>query len=179
MLISDIIQLSGIIIALVTGIISIIISVFTLKQNSKMIEESTRAYICIYGDTVNFQSLTYYLILKNFGQSGAVITDFHFTPNNAFETSQKLNAKFFDHIRYTSLALGQSIRYPVKFKDVHDITNTLQFDIRYSCNGKSYTEKSIINLDARLDTYSSKASTSGKELEIISYTLQEFVERSL
>lgn len=39
---SDIIQLLGIIASLATSIIAIIISVVSLKQNSKMIADSTR-----------------------------------------------------------------------------------------------------------------------------------------
>lgn len=43
--VSDVIQLLGIIISLVTSVVAIIISVLSLKQNSKMIADSTRPYI--------------------------------------------------------------------------------------------------------------------------------------
>lgn len=39
--VSDIIQTAGIVVALLTGIISTILSVITLKQNAKIVKEST------------------------------------------------------------------------------------------------------------------------------------------
>lgn len=47
---SDIIQIVGIIVSLITSIIAICISVKTLKQNSYVLQESTRGNICIYGE---------------------------------------------------------------------------------------------------------------------------------
>ena len=54
---SDIIQIVGICVALFTGIVSIIISIIALYQNSKIIKESNMAKIEIfpfkvYGDIV-------------------------------------------------------------------------------------------------------------------------------
>lgn len=60
--ISDVIQIIGILASLITSILAIVISVLTLKQNSKMIEESTRPYVAIYSKTTNFQSPQYYLV---------------------------------------------------------------------------------------------------------------------
>lgn len=71
---SDVIQLIGILASLITSIIAIIISVLTLKQNSKTIDETSRPYVAIYAKTTNFQSPHYYLVVKNFGQSGATIS---------------------------------------------------------------------------------------------------------
>ena len=73
---SDIIQLIGILISLATSIAAIMISVKSLKQNSKMIEESTRPYISIYGASTYIGSSDYYIVLKNFGQSSATIHEF-------------------------------------------------------------------------------------------------------
>lgn len=52
---SDIIQLIGIMVAIITGIASIVISIATLRQNSKIVKESNKAQIeifpfKIYGD---------------------------------------------------------------------------------------------------------------------------------
>lgn len=41
-----------------------------------MIENSTRPYIIIYGRVTKFESPNYYIVLKNFGQTGAIIEDF-------------------------------------------------------------------------------------------------------
>lgn len=45
---SDVIDLIGIFASLFIGVIAIIISILSLRQNSKMIEESTRPNIQIY-----------------------------------------------------------------------------------------------------------------------------------
>ena len=52
---SDIIQIIGIMVAIITGIASIIISVISLCQNSKIVKESNKAQIevfpyKVYGD---------------------------------------------------------------------------------------------------------------------------------
>ena len=73
MTISDKIQLLGIAISALTSIIAIIISVHTLRQNSKMIEDSSRPYIGIYGLSTYICDRYYYIIIKNFGQSIAHI----------------------------------------------------------------------------------------------------------
>lgn len=66
---SDKIQLLGIVISALTSIIAIFISVHTLRQNSKMIEDSSRPYIGIYGLSTYICDRYYYIIIKNFGQS--------------------------------------------------------------------------------------------------------------
>lgn len=45
---------------------SIIFVVMTIKQNNKMIEESTRPYIGIYGDGTYIKNPNFYLIIKKF-----------------------------------------------------------------------------------------------------------------
>lgn len=78
---SDVIQLIGILASLITSVIAIIISVLTLKQNSKMIDETSRPYVAIYAKTTNFQSPQYYLVIKNFGQTGATISSIKCSPD--------------------------------------------------------------------------------------------------
>ena len=50
---SDIIQILGIIASFLTALVAIIISLVTMRQNSKMIEESSRAIISIYPQFIN------------------------------------------------------------------------------------------------------------------------------
>lgn len=45
---SDQIQLFGIILSTIISLIAVIISVVTLRQNNKMVEESTRPWRCFY-----------------------------------------------------------------------------------------------------------------------------------
>ena len=75
---SDIIQLFGIIASLITSIVAITISLVTLRQNSKMIEDASRPIISIYGESINPGSPVFYIVIKNFGSSSAYITQFDY-----------------------------------------------------------------------------------------------------
>lgn len=66
---SEIISVALSVITVFTAIASVIIANKTLNQNSKMIENSTRPYLVIYGEVVHFQNMGYILILKNCGAS--------------------------------------------------------------------------------------------------------------
>lgn len=59
--------------------------------------------------------------------------------------------------------------------DIKDII----FDIEYCSKTKTYGEICEIHYEAFRDNVSSRASTKDKELKIISYTLQDFVEKLL
>lgn len=61
---SDIIQLFGIIASLITSIVAITISLVTLRQNSKMIEDASRPIISIYGESINPGSPVFYIVIK-------------------------------------------------------------------------------------------------------------------
>lgn len=60
------------ILSFILAVISVVTVVIILRQNSKMLESSTRPYVSIY-----FQPLfdTNYLVLKNFGNSTAKVED--------------------------------------------------------------------------------------------------------
>ena len=62
---SDILQALGIIASFITSFVAIIISVITLRQNSKMIEESTRAVISVYAQGINTGTPMLFLVVKN------------------------------------------------------------------------------------------------------------------
>lgn len=61
---SDIIQIIGIATSLITSVTAIAISVLTLRQNSKMIENSTRPYIGIYIAHTYIKDIAVYLVVK-------------------------------------------------------------------------------------------------------------------
>ena len=55
------------------AMISIITVVITLKQNSKMMENSSRGYLSVYGDMLGVQPGNFYIVVKNFGHSNVLI----------------------------------------------------------------------------------------------------------
>ena len=145
---SDIIDIVGIIVSLITSMIAIVISVKTLKQSAKMIEESTRPHI-----SISIQSLhdLKFFVLKNFGNSTAKII--------GFETNVDFKYCGFDdehlpfsHIANTYLHPGERILSPIN--QMHKLTNKytfLIFDITYIASGKAYTEHMEINLPSLAD----------------------------
>lgn len=64
------------ILSFILAVISVVTVVLTLKQNNRMIEESTRPCISVYTDEINTGNPFFYLIVKNFGKSPAYITKF-------------------------------------------------------------------------------------------------------
>lgn len=177
---SDYVELLGIIASVLTSLVAIIISVLTLHQNSKMIEESSRPYITIYSEITYFQNTVYYLILKNFGKSSGVITSFTCDHDLSKYMYDDINfsRQPFSNIIGTFIAPNQAYRVPfdaTKFeKDL-----ILTFSIEYSSGHKVYSEKVSVNYAADAGIIHIRASTKNKELKIISYTLQDIAEHQL
>ena len=69
---SDIIDLLGIAASLTVSVVAIIISILALRQNSKMIEDSTRPNIQIYPVYLDH---IFYIVIRNFGNSEAIIDE--------------------------------------------------------------------------------------------------------
>lgn len=176
---SDIIQLFGIVLALVVGLASIIISVLTLRQSNKMIEESTRPVIAIYGESINPGSPTFYLVVKNLGQTSAFITkfdyDFDFMTMNCYPGSNKID--FLKQLVTASLAPGQS---KVCLLEYQNIKTPVTFSIEYKSSSKTYKECITVNLKAGTSMLAAKfGSQEGTELKAIAYTLQEILQKSI
>lgn len=179
MMISDWINVVLCILSFLLAVISVITVIITLKQNHKMIENSTRPYIVVYSNITYFQDAKFYIILKNYGQSGATIEKFNCNID-LFKYYHSDERKPFEHINGTFIAPQQSFMVcvdPVKI--YKDKIEKIVFEINYSNGLKKYEEKYEINFLAYTDTYLSRASTKDKELKIISYTLQDLVEKML
>lgn len=87
------------------ALLSIAFVVCTLRQNSKMLKASTRPYLSAY---IKEQNEKIMLIIKNFGNSSALITGFESTLDfSKFFPSSKMIP--FEHLVDSLLAPGQSI----------------------------------------------------------------------
>lgn len=176
----EIIQLIGIIVALLVGIVSIIISIFTLRQNSKMIEESTRPIISVYGESINPGTPFFYIVIRNFGQSPATITkfsyDFDFIAANAY-TGENPARDYLGDLNTAFLAPGQSKICRLNYKNIN---KPVTFTIEYKSSTKTYKDKMTVNLKAGIRMLTSKVDKEDvKALSAISYTLQEMLQRSI
>lgn len=175
---SDYIQILGIIASLTTSIIAIVISIKTLKQSSQMIEESTRPYLAIYLNRANFQSPRSYLILKNFGQSGALVT-YIACDQDLSAYSYDENYVPFNNLVGSFIAPGQSFVYCINSQKIGSDPKDLLFAIQYTANKNHYSDHFTVHLKLNHDILSVRTSPNGKELQTISYALQELVEKHL
>lgn len=176
LLISDIIQLLGIIVSLITSIIAIIISVVTVRQNSKMLEESSRAIISVYTQSISTGTPMLYLVVRNFGHAPAIIQKFDYNFN--FENCYRFRADrdYLKDLIDATIAPGQAKICTI---DYNKIDRPVTFSIEYTSIGKSYSDFFTIDLTAGVDIPTPKTATKGAELRAISYTLQEILQKNL
>ncbi|WP_455715350.1 hypothetical protein [Anaerosporobacter sp.] len=176
---SDIIQLMGIIIALILGIGSIIIAVITLRQNSKMIEESTKPVIAIYGESINPGDPIFYLVVKNFGQTSATITkfdyDYDFYTNHGY-LEESVSRDYLKDLITANLAPGQSKVCLINYKNINQ---PVTFSIEYKTATNTYTDQMTVNLKAGIAMLTKKINSTEGDLHTISYTLQEMLQKNL
>ena len=165
------------VLSFILAVTSVITVIITLKQNNKMIEESTRPIITIYTDEINFGTPVFYLVIKNFGKSAAVITDISY--NTDFSNCYRVNngKDYLKELKNAMLAPGQS---RVCMLDYQKVNKEVTFIIKYKSGlGKTYSEIIKLDLKAGVAMPTLKANTENKELRTISYALQEMVQKNL
>ncbi len=143
---SDIIQIIGIAAATFSSIVAIIISTISLKQNSKMIRESSRGFIIAYSEVPWTGTGDYYFAIKNLGNSAATIIDFN-SDCDLSKFSDFDDYFPFYKIKGTTLAPKQEFKYYVDLSNAENISE-INIKIKYKTLNKIYTEVSCINIDA-------------------------------
>ncbi len=180
--ISDKIQLALLITTALVGIASIVISIFTLRSSNKMIEESTRPYLCVYLQAINSGTLHFYVIVKNFGSSGAKITKF--IPDFDLEKLKAIDEqkKPFGKIQGTFLAPSQKLYTTIFNVDLNNMPDIMNFKIEYtSCSGKKYSDSFVLNQDVfdGLITGRTSVKQCDESLKIMAHSMQALLENSL
>lgn len=170
--------------------ISVITVIITLRQNNKMLEESSRPYLSFYTDEINTGSPTYFFVVRNFGHSAAIIrsisSDICFS--SFLVGAEQLSSDFLARINPINqlvdavIAPGQSRIAAIDYDKVPDrVTISVMYS---STSGKTYTEKSTIDLKAGVGMVRPKSAVNdekeiGKTLKNISYTLQEILQKRM
>ena len=176
MTISDWINIVLCVLSFALAVISVITVVITLKQNNKMIKNSTRPYVVLTCQVTNFQTPALYLVLKNYGNSGAKITSF--SPNiDLKQYSFHNDYTPFEMIEGTFIAPNQSIICNLDTKKLVQQNETFEVKIEYTDGINNYCELYPINFKAYMHNIQTRVATKDKELKIISYTLQDLVEK--
>lgn len=161
-----------------TAIISIIIAIITMKQNSKMIEESTRPILHVYSK-YSSQNGILYIIIKNLGQSVAFIdnveTDFYIPK----EDNNIVNGNPFANLKNGSIPPNSSKMCPLVPHSLE--TTKFNFEISYHSTIKKYTESYFVDYEAENPFPHTNTSIRDgeKALELIAHTLQDIYKTKL
>lgn len=178
----DISTLTNIILSILSFIlaaISVITVIITLRQNNKMIEESTRPIIAVYTDEINAGIPYFYLVVKNFGQSPAYFTkfDYDYDFSNCYISSNQKD--YLRTLEKAVLAPGQSKICVLDYKKINT-ENNVTFTINYDSGAnKSYSDTITIDLKAGVSMPYGKVATEGEELRTISFALQEMLQKNI
>lgn len=176
---SDVIEIIGIISSLITSFVAIVISLKTLKQNSKMIEYSSRPYIGIYTVSKYVEKSSYYLVVKNFGQSSATISSFTYDYDISQLTTHGIkDHEPFQYIEGSTVMPGQAFYSLIDFKSAYSVKE-INFHVVYSSGTHQYSEDIRVNLISNYGNFVSHNTSPGNELLTISETLQEIYLHSL
>lgn len=177
--ISTIINIVLCILSFLLAVVSVVTVVITLRQNSVMLENSSRAYLAVYGDIICCQNLRFYIVLKNFGCSSAFITSMQ-CDVDLHDFSYGLSTYPFSHIENSSLAPNQKLFCGFNhLKLFNNGISEINFTICYTSNNKCYTEKYCINLDTYTQLIRARSGVKDRELEAIAHGLEELSERLL
>ena len=174
---SIVVEIISIISSSILSIVAIVISIKTLKQNNKMIEDSSRPYINISKHVVAISTPKEYLILKNYGTSSAEILDIKCSvPIEDLVEDTPLKRNPFSYLIGTSIAPNQCFSPIISTLNIKE--EIITFTIKYKTDNKTYTTTSHIRTQQDHGMVYTKISTKDKELEIISNTLQEMIRQN-
>lgn len=162
-----------------TAICSVYIAIKTLKQNSKMIENSTRPYVVVYGRNIRLDEKTYfYLVVKNFGTSAAFIDSFHVS--ESLEYGVNSDEDFIHRLNGAVIVPNQSHSCYLKNDSVPE---TLTVELKYhavSLKSKSYVERFKFNPKAGINMVQNDFIVPGMDsVDRIATFMQEFWKMNL
>lgn len=164
------------VLSFILAFISVVTVVMTLRQNSKMLESSTRPIVSVYTESINPGIPMLYLVVKNFGTSTAYMTkfetDFDFSDCYKYKNSRN----YIEDLSHCVIAPGQS---RICLLDYDKLSCPVTFSISYKSSIRTYNEVFCIDLKAASSLPVSKFATKDRELLSISYSLQEMLLKFL
>lgn len=178
----DHIQAIGPLVSFFTSIAAIVISVIAVKQTQQSIENAARPYVTIYYKYISIISLHHYFVIKNLGQSEAIITKFKCSQDLSQLKDKNGNTPF-SHIINTSFAPGENMVFYLE--NLTPMLNKLKdgevfiFDIEYRCGRKKYKNHITVNPLVYDDTPISRQFMEGSAEKVIAYALQDMIEKML
>ena len=159
----------------VLAIISTISIIIVLFQNKQIIENSKRAFIIMYKDTISINSPIEYLVIKKSGNTTAHITSITYNQEHIDKLSDlKLN-KALEYLNDWYIAPNQFYKIPFRSNDSG--LKNISFKVEYLSGKKKYSETFIINIQQDYGIASGKQHSQNQELKEISNAIQELIKR--
>lgn len=124
------------------SIVSICIALKSLKVAKQSIVEANRPYVVCYLSFIDVGNPATYLVIKNFGVTGATIKSI--TCNKTFENNNYRINGFLKNFNNHFIAPGQSFA-TVFIDSPKTECEIFEFDIVYSNNSTTFTEKIRLN----------------------------------
>ncbi|HFJ9474194.1 TPA: hypothetical protein ACGW68_001126 [Bacillus cereus] len=178
--ISNLVQIISPIVGIGTSIVAIIISVISLKVTRSSIEEANRPYVVVYREYIQVLSNIHeYVVIKNFGKSGATIDSITFEPTYLDDMRGK---EIFKNTRDTFIAPGQSISTVVSINPFAGERNDkIKATIKYHTDKKEYQEIIALSEGILEDmTFTKSRPSKGKSIEeIMTKATEEILRRRL
>ncbi len=165
-------------VSLLGSCIAVAIAFATLQQNRNIIEESNRAYIVVYVETLRTQ-VPQLIIIKNCGRMAAHIHSIKFDPSlNYIDTTIAENKDPLEDYQNISIAPNQSFQILFSFHELND-NKHFRVTVKYECNSKIYNDMftidtSYFNFDLRSNP---KIESFKQGLGEINKSIRELSER--
>ena len=132
--------------SLIIAAISLATVCCTLSQNRKIMEESSRPFISVYSRAVVIgKDQHHYIVIRNFGNSLAYITQFKTDIDFSGRYGINSNINFIESLNNSVLAPGQS---HICHIDISKFDAPVHFSVVYKSNSKTYSEELDIDLRA-------------------------------
>jgi len=161
------------------SIIAVIISVLSLKQTQHSIEQANRPYVVVYKDYIQvLNNIQEYIIIKNFGKTGATIDCLEFNPNYKDYWRDR---NVFENIGNNFIAPSQSISTIISSNVDEDKDGITEVTIYYHNGKKKYQETIVLNEELTHDFVFAKSNPTSKDTieKVIAKTAQEILRKRL
>ena len=188
---SEILELLNIVIPAFLGIVSIAIAYVAIRQSNKSIklteesiEDANRPYVVAYLTSMQVtNTIIEYVVIKNFGQTGATINSIQVIPDYEYEGHDLNNGNPFKDINNHFIAPGQSLTFIVgaggnDYISVPDRT----IRINYKTANKTYSEDFHFNetsISSSILHAKADPSQVSKDTKLLIRAFQELIRQKL
>lgn len=167
------------------SIVAVVISVLSLKQTQHSIEQTNRPYVVVYRDYIQvLNSIQEYIIIKNFGKTGATIDYLEFNPNNYKDYWR--DRDIFKNIGNNFIAPGQAISTVTSHdafgkNEDEERSRITEVTIHYHNGKKRYQETIILNEELSNDLVFAKSNPTSKDTieKVVAKAAQEILRKRL